>query len=55
MLYRTFSEFGAVERAVVVCDEKGKPTGEGIIEFERKNVATKAIEDINKHVFLLST
>uniref|UniRef100_A0A914BWE5 RRM domain-containing protein n=1 Tax=Acrobeloides nanus TaxID=290746 RepID=A0A914BWE5_9BILA len=55
MLYHACRAFGEVERAVVIVDEKGKPTGEGIVEFERKSSATKAIAQINDHVFLMST
>jgi hypothetical protein len=39
MLHLTFSAFGDVERAVHIVDEKGRPTGEGIVEFERKTAA----------------
>ena len=55
MLYHACRAFGEVERAVVIVDEKGKPTGEGIVEFERKSSATKAIAQINDCVFLMST
>lgn len=54
MLYHTFSAFGDVERAVHVVDEKGKPTGEGIIEFERKTSAQDAVNQIRDRVFLLT-
>ncbi|KAH7730862.1 Protein PSF-1 a [Aphelenchoides avenae] len=50
MLYHTFSAFGDVERAVHVVDEKGKPTGEGIIEFERKTSAQDAEGNVATHV-----
>lgn len=54
MLYHTFSAFGEVERAVHIVDEKGKPTGEGVIEFERKNSATEALNQIKDRVFLIT-
>lgn len=54
MLHLTFSAFGDVERAVHIVDEKGKPTGEGIIEFERKSSATDALTQIKERVFLMT-
>lgn len=54
MLYLTFSQFGEVERAVHIVDEKGKPTGEGIVEFERKNAAQEALSAIRDRVFLMT-
>lgn len=55
MLHLTFSAFGDVERAVHIVDEKGKPTGEGIIEFERKSAAVDALAQIQERVFLLTS
>lgn len=54
MLHLTFSAFGDVERAVHIVDEKGKPTGEGIIEFERKTSAMDALTQIKERVFLMT-
>lgn len=54
MLHLTFSAFGEVERAVHIVDEKGKPTGEGIVEFERKSSALDAMQQINDRVFLMT-
>ncbi|MCP9257185.1 Pspk protein [Dirofilaria immitis] len=48
MLYHAFSAFGEVERAVHIVDEKGKPTGEGIVEFERKPSANEALHQIRE-------
>ncbi|GMT19252.1 hypothetical protein PFISCL1PPCAC_10549, partial [Pristionchus fissidentatus] len=55
MLYHAFAHFGEVERAVHIVDEKGRPTGEGIIEFERKPSANEAISAIKDRVFLLTS
>lgn len=55
MLYHTFSVFGQVERAIVSVDEKGRPIGEGIVEFESRVVRDKTIDTINNGVFLMST
>ncbi|CAD5225925.1 unnamed protein product [Bursaphelenchus okinawaensis] len=54
MLYHTFSVFGEVERAIHIVDERGKPTGEGIIEFERKSSAQEALKNIEDRVFIMS-
>ncbi|KJH41559.1 hypothetical protein DICVIV_12466 [Dictyocaulus viviparus] len=54
MLYHAFSHFGEVERAVHIVDEKGRPTGEGIVEFERKPSCNEAISAIKEKVFLLT-
>lgn len=55
MLYHAFAHFGEVERAVHIVDEKGRPTGEGIVEFERKPSANEAISAIKDRVFLLTS
>uniref|UniRef100_F1KUA6 Paraspeckle component 1 n=2 Tax=Ascaris suum TaxID=6253 RepID=F1KUA6_ASCSU len=55
MLYHAFSAFGEVERAVHIVDEKGRPTGEGIVEFERKPSANEALHQIRDKVFLLTS
>lgn len=55
LLYHAFSAFGEVERAVHIVDEKGKPTGEGIVEFERKLPAQEALHQIRDKVFLLTS
>ncbi|CAI2348321.1 unnamed protein product [Caenorhabditis sp. 36 PRJEB53466] len=54
MLYHAFSHFGEVERAVHIVDEKGRPTGEGIVEFERKPNCNEAMAAIREKVFLLT-
>uniref|UniRef100_W6NHA0 RNA recognition motif and NOPS domain containing protein n=1 Tax=Haemonchus contortus TaxID=6289 RepID=W6NHA0_HAECO len=54
MLYHAFSHFGDVERAVHIVDEKGRPTGEGIVEFERKPSCNEAIAAIRDKVFLMT-
>ena len=53
-LYHTFSQFGEVERAIHIVDEKGRATGEGIVEFERKPAANEALAWIRDKVFLIA-
>jgi proline- and glutamine-rich splicing factor len=55
LLEEAFSIFGELERAVVIVDERGKSTGEGIVEFARKNGFNAAMKRINEGVFLLGT
>lgn len=55
LLYKAFSQFGSVERAVHIVDEKGRPTGEGIVEFERKPGALEALRRITEGVFLMTS
>ncbi|GAB6026719.1 hypothetical protein CHUAL_013226 [Chamberlinius hualienensis] len=54
LLEMAFSNFGEVERAIVIADERGKSIGEGIVEFARKPGANKAIERCTKGNFLLT-
>lgn len=38
-----FEQFGTVERAVVICDSKGRSTCKGTVDFARKSSALKAV------------
>lgn len=53
LLEEAFSQFGDVERAVVIVDDRGKPTGEGIVEFARKPGAQAAIKQISNGCFIM--
>jgi proline- and glutamine-rich splicing factor len=48
-------QFGEVERAVVVVDDRGRSTGEGVVEFARKPGAQQALKRINDGVFLMTS
>ncbi|XP_077052201.1 splicing factor, proline- and glutamine-rich isoform X3 [Siphateles boraxobius] len=54
LLEEAFSQFGVVERAVVIVDDRGRSTGKGIVEFSSKPAARKAIDRISDGVFLLT-
>ncbi|XP_044253462.1 hrp65 protein-like [Tribolium madens] len=54
LLYYAFQVFGEVERALVLVDERGKPTGEGIVEFSRKGFALNAIRKCSDRCFFLT-
>jgi hypothetical protein len=53
-LEKAFSYFGPVERAVVIVDDKGRPTGEGIVEFERKPAAAQCLQKCAESCFVLT-
>ena len=53
LLVQAFSIFGNVERAIVIVDDRGKPTGDGIVEFARKPGAVSALKRVCEGVFLL--
>lgn len=54
LLYHAFQVFGEIEKAVVLVDEKGRSTGEGIIEFARKGHAQNAIRICNERCFFIT-
>ncbi|XP_060754695.1 LOW QUALITY PROTEIN: paraspeckle component 1 [Neoarius graeffei] len=55
LLEQAFSQFGPVERAVVVVDDRGRPTGKGIVEFANKPAARKALDRCADGALLLTT
>ncbi|XP_006632896.1 non-POU domain-containing octamer-binding protein [Lepisosteus oculatus] len=54
LLEEAFSIFGQVERAVVIVDDRGRPTGKGIVEFTAKPAARKALDRCADGAFLLT-
>jgi len=55
MLADAFAMFGEIERAVVAVDDRGKPAGDGIVEFARKPNAMTALKRISEGVFLMTS
>lgn len=55
LLYAAFSVFGEIERAVIIVDDRGKSTGEGIVEFARKGSAIHAIRKCGESCFFLTS
>ncbi|KAG7467252.1 hypothetical protein MATL_G00151410 [Megalops atlanticus] len=55
LLEQAFSQFGPVERAIVVVDDRGRPTGKGFVEFASKPAARKALDRCAEGAFLLTT
>jgi len=54
LLFEAFSNFGEVEKAVVVTDERGKSLGHGIVDFSRKMHAQAALRRCIQDHFLLT-
>lgn len=48
-----FAQFGVVERATVICDERGKSKGYAVVEFAYKKSAQTALQKINDGLFVL--
>jgi splicing factor, proline- and glutamine-rich len=55
LLYRAFEVFGQIERAVIIVDDRGKPTGEGVVEYVRKASATAAMRHCQEKCFFLTS
>jgi len=55
LLFHAFSVFGDIERCLVFVDDRGRSKGEGIVEFERKNVAQDAVRRCQEGCFFLTS
>uniref|UniRef100_A0A3B3CG98 Splicing factor proline/glutamine-rich n=1 Tax=Oryzias melastigma TaxID=30732 RepID=A0A3B3CG98_ORYME len=55
LLEEAFSQFGMVERAIVIVDDRGRSTCKGIVEFSSRAAARKALDRCNEGVFLLTS
>lgn len=55
LLEEAFSIFGPIERAIVIVDDRGRPTGKGIVEYANKPAARKALDRCAEGAFLLTT
>ncbi|XP_029483961.1 non-POU domain-containing octamer-binding protein-like [Oncorhynchus nerka] len=54
LLEEAFSFFGQIERAIVIVDDRGRPTGKGIVEYTAKPAARKALDRCADGAFLLT-
>lgn len=54
LLAYAFRYFGEIERAVVVVDDKGKSTGEGVVEYSKKQSAIYAVKRCHQECFMLT-
>ncbi|XP_045026146.1 hrp65 protein-like isoform X2 [Daphnia magna] len=55
LLEKAFSIFGDIERAIVVANERGQSTNEGVVEFVRKPGAQAAIRRCTDGCFFLTS
>ncbi|XP_050534003.1 hrp65 protein-like isoform X2 [Daktulosphaira vitifoliae] len=55
LLEYAFSIFGEIERCQIIVDERGNSTGEGIVEFSRKNAAAAALRRCSEGCFFLTS
>ncbi|XP_055550470.1 hrp65 protein-like isoform X2 [Wyeomyia smithii] len=55
LLYKAFEVFGPLERASVQVDERGKSTGEGIVEFKNKPGAMSALRYCTEKCYFLTS
>jgi len=55
LLYKAFSVFGAVELCRVIVDDRGKPTGDGIIIFNEKKPAVMAYKKCQEESYFLTS
>lgn len=54
LLALAFGVFGEIERATVITDDRGKSTGEGIIEYSRKPYAQMALRKCSEGCYFLT-
>lgn len=54
LLHYAFGVFGEIERCIVIVDDRGKPNGEGIVEYARKGSAALAIRKCTENCFFLT-
>ncbi|XP_047237489.1 non-POU domain-containing octamer-binding protein [Girardinichthys multiradiatus] len=54
LLEEAFAVFGQIERALVIVDDRGRPTGKGIVEFTAKPAARKALDKCSDSAYLLT-
>lgn len=55
LLHRAFEIFGQIEKAVIIVDDRGKPIGEGIVEFTRKSGAMAAMRYCTEKCYFLTS
>ncbi|XP_075960556.1 non-POU domain-containing octamer-binding protein [Anarhichas minor] len=54
LLEEAFGSFGQIERAVVIVDDRGRPTGKGIVEYTSKPAARKALDKCSDGAYVLT-
>ena len=51
---KAFGVFGEIEKAIVITDDRGRPTGDGIVEYCKKPCATLALKKCQEGCFFLT-
>lgn len=54
LLEEAFAIFGQIERAIVIVDDRGRPTGKGIVEYTTKPAARKALDKCSDSAYLMT-
>lgn len=54
LLEEAFAIFGQIERAIVIVDDRGRPTGKGIVEYTTKPAARKALDKCSDGAYLMT-
>lgn len=54
LLFKAFGVFGAVEMSRVIVDDRGKPTGDGIIIFTEKKAAVLAYKKCQEESYFIT-
>ncbi|KAJ8985774.1 hypothetical protein NQ317_014427 [Molorchus minor] len=54
LLHVAFSVFGEVEFCYIVVDKRGKPTGEGVVDFVKKSSAMAAKKYCSEHLYFVT-
>ena len=54
LLHTAFSVFGAIEVSRVGVDDRGKPTGDGIVIFTEKKSAVMAFKKCQEHAYFIT-
>lgn len=55
LLYMAFSVFGEIESCFIITDRRGKPTGEGVVDYVRKNSAVSAKKHCTEKIFFVTS
>ncbi|XP_030762505.1 hrp65 protein-like isoform X1 [Sitophilus oryzae] len=55
LVHYAFSPFGEIEKVQVLVDERGKPTGEGLVHFAKKFSAATAIKKCQDGCYFLTS
>lgn len=55
LLHMAFSVFGDIESCFIITDRRGKPTGEGVVDYVRKSSAVLAKKHCTEKIFFTTS